>query len=61
MGDYIADLMIVALLVIGMTALMGVFTNGIGETLFGGKRKSEFKGKSDKMQTGWKTVGGQKR
>ncbi|CAM3663654.1 hypothetical protein [Mesobacillus zeae] len=61
MGGYITDLTIVALLVIGITAVMGVVTNGIGEKLFGGKRKSEFVDQSARMQTGWKTVGGQKK
>ncbi|MDE3838226.1 hypothetical protein C0966_02345 [Bacillus methanolicus] len=60
MVKYLTDFTIVALLVIGITAIMGVLTNGIGKKIFGGKRKSEFVDQSLKMQTGWKTVGGQK-
>ncbi|WP_174730913.1 hypothetical protein [Mesobacillus harenae] len=60
MGGYILDLTLVALLVIGITAIMGVFLNGLGEKVFGGKRKSEFVDQSDRMQTGWKAVGGRK-
>jgi hypothetical protein len=60
MGGYIADLTMVALLIVGITALMGVITNGIGEKVFGGKRRSEFVDESAKYQSGWKTVGGKK-
>lgn len=60
MGGYIMDLIIVALLIIGITALMGVITNGIGEKFFGGKRRTEYVDESAKYQTGWKTVGGKK-
>jgi amino acid transporter len=61
MGAYIMDLTIVALLIVGITALMGVITNGFGEKLFGGKNRSEFVDESAKYQTGWKTVGGNKK
>jgi hypothetical protein len=60
MGGYITDLIVVALLIVGLTALMGVITNGIGEKVFGGKRRSEYVDESAKYQTGWKTVGGKK-
>ncbi|MEH7416368.1 hypothetical protein V7266_13865 [Neobacillus drentensis] len=60
MGAYITDLMIVAVLIIGITALMGVITNGIGEKIFGGKRRTEFTDESAKYRTGWKAVGGKK-
>jgi hypothetical protein len=61
MGAYIMDLTIVALLIVGITALMGVITNGFGEKVFGGKNRSEFVDESAKYQTGWKTVGGTKK
>ncbi|SFA78575.1 MULTISPECIES: hypothetical protein [unclassified Bacillus (in: firmicutes)] len=60
MGAYIMDLTIVAGLVIAITALMGVMTNGVGEKLFGGKNKSEFVDQCAKFTTGWKSVGGKK-
>ncbi|UII57020.1 hypothetical protein LS684_06155 [Cytobacillus spongiae] len=60
MVGYVTDLTIVALLVIGFTAFLGVFTNGIGEKLFGGKRRTEFVDQSERFQTGWKSVGGKK-
>ncbi|WP_078548072.1 hypothetical protein [Litchfieldia alkalitelluris] len=58
MISYIIDFSIVAVLVIGITAIMGVVTNGLGISVFGGKTKSEFVDKSDRMQSGWKKVGG---
>lgn len=61
MFAYIADLAIVAILIVGLTALMGVITNGIGEKIFGGKKRNEFVVQSDRFQTGWKTVGGKRK
>lgn len=61
LAGYITDLTIVAILVVGITAFLGVITNGIGEKLFGGKKKSEFVQESAKYQTGWKAVGGNKK
>ncbi|MEH7253496.1 MULTISPECIES: hypothetical protein [Bacillaceae] len=61
MGGYIADLTMVAILIIGITALMGVITNGFGENVFGGKKRSEFVDQSAKYQTRWKSVGGNKK
>lgn len=61
MVGYITDLIIVAVLVVGITALMGVLTNGFGEKVFGGKKKSEFVDRSARFQTGWKSVGGNRK
>lgn len=61
MGGYIADLSMVAILIIGITALMGVMTNGFGENVFGGKKRSEFVDQSARFQTQWKKVGGKKK
>ena len=61
MGGYIMDLTIVALLVIGITAVNGVLVNGIGIKIFGGKSKNEFVDNSVRMQTDWKMVGGKKK
>ncbi|PET60778.1 hypothetical protein CN514_14100 [Bacillus sp. AFS001701] len=59
MAAYITDLLIVALLVIGITALNGVFTNAIGEKIFGRGKKSQFVDMSDRMSANFKQVGGQ--
>jgi hypothetical protein len=61
MAGYIADLSMVALLIIGITAFMGVITNGFGEKVFGGKNRSEFVDQSARFQTRWKSVGGKKK
>jgi hypothetical protein len=61
MVGYITDLTIVAILIIGITALMGVLTNGFGERVFGGKQRSEFVDQSARFQTRWKSVGGNKK
>ncbi|MFD3447340.1 hypothetical protein ACFDTO_22370 [Microbacteriaceae bacterium 4G12] len=58
MGGYFLDLAIVAILVIGITATVGVITNGIGEKVFGGKKRNEFVDQSEKVQSGWNAVGG---
>ncbi len=60
MVAYITDFTVVALLVIGITAIMGAITNGIGEKVFGGKRRTEFVDQTAKYQTGWKAVGGKR-
>ncbi|MFE8696377.1 hypothetical protein ACFYKT_08410 [Cytobacillus sp. FJAT-53684] len=61
MGGYITDLIIVALLIVGLTATIGVITNGIGNSLFGGKKRTEFVDQSAKVQVGWKAVGGKRK
>lgn len=61
MVSYIIDLMIVAILIVGITALMGVITNSFGEKVFGGKKRAEFVNESAKYQTGWKSVGGNRK
>lgn len=58
MKEYIFDLVIVAILIIGFAATLGGFTNGIGEMLFGGKKRTQFVDQTEKGQTGWKAVGG---
>ncbi|MBM7653687.1 hypothetical protein [Neobacillus cucumis] len=60
MTAYITDFVLVAVLIIGITAFMGVITNGIGEKIFGGKRRTQFTDESAKYRTGWKMVGGKK-
>lgn len=60
MAGLIFDLAVVALLVIGTTAFNGVFTNLIGEKLFGGKHYSETSDHSERIQQNWKQVGGKK-
>jgi hypothetical protein len=58
MIEYIIDFSLVALLVIGFTATIGVLTNGIGEKLAGGEGDPESFNQSAKTQLGWNSVGG---
>jgi hypothetical protein len=61
MVGYLIDLTVVALLIVGITALMGVLTNSFGEKVFGGKNRTEFVDESAKYQSGWKSVGGKRK
>ena len=58
MVHYFIDLLIVAVLVIGFTALNGVIGNTIGEKIFGGKKKDIFRDATSNTQAGWKSVSG---
>lgn len=58
MIGYFTDLIIVTIIVVGLTGIMGVFTNGIGKLVVGRKRRMEFKDQTARMQTGWNHVGG---
>ncbi|WP_428911380.1 hypothetical protein [Niallia sp. Krafla_26] len=58
MVAYLIDFVMVIGLIIGITALNGVITNGIGNHLFGRKKKSKFVDQSARMQTDWKEIGG---
>ncbi|MBD3110345.1 hypothetical protein IEO70_18625 [Bacillus sp. AGMB 02131] len=61
MTEYIFDFMIVASLIIIITALNGVITNFIGTSIFGGKQKTKFSDATTNTQIGWKSVGGKKK
>ena len=61
MTGFFIDFIIVAILIIAITATNGVILNGIGTKLFGGKKALEFVHQSNRMQTDWKNVGGKKR
>ncbi|MDX8364431.1 hypothetical protein [Cytobacillus sp. IB215665] len=60
MIDYFTDFAIVAVLIIGITAMMGVMLNGIGEKFFGGRKKAESFNQSANTQVGWRSVGGKR-
>ena len=61
MPRYILDFTLVSVLVIGITAIMGVLSNGIGNHIFGGNNSSEFVDQSNKSTAGFKLVGGKKK
>jgi hypothetical protein len=60
-AGYFTDLVIVTVLTVGLTAIMGSILNGVGETIFGGRKKAEFVDQADKYIAGWKSVGGKKK
>ncbi|MFT4412493.1 hypothetical protein ACLM5H_01410 [Fredinandcohnia humi] len=60
MGSYIIDLAILTVLVIGITATMGVIANGFGEKI-GGKAGSTIVNRDLSVKAGWKSVGGKKK
>lgn len=61
MTDYIIDLALLAVLIIGITATVGVVTNGIGEKVFGGKGGSDILNRDLQVKAGWKQIGGKKK
>ncbi|MGM9923960.1 MAG: hypothetical protein ACI35R_06930 [Bacillus sp. (in: firmicutes)] len=58
MVEYIVDLALIAVLVVGSTALNGVIAHTIGVKLFGGRKKNVHLDASMHTQKGWKQVGG---
>lgn len=58
MFQYIMDFGLVVTLIVVITAIMGVLSNGIGEKIFGGKGHTENFSQSAKTQVGWKSIGG---
>jgi hypothetical protein len=58
MAAFGIDFIIVIGLIVVITALNGVITNGIGNKVFGRRNKSQFVKQSASMQTGWKGIGG---
>ncbi|MFY4774347.1 hypothetical protein [Metabacillus sp. RGM 3146] len=56
MQQYVIDFILVSGLVIGFTAMMGVFANGISQTLFKGKKQTQSFDHSQKVQAGWNKV-----
>jgi large-conductance mechanosensitive channel len=61
MAGYVIDLAIVTVLTVGLTAIMGSILNGLGENIFGGRKKTEFVDQANKVIAGWKSVGGKQK
>jgi len=59
MISFFIDFFLVSILIIGITAINGVFVNSVGKKLFGRNQKSKFIDQTSKTQHGWKQVGGQ--
>lgn len=60
MGTVIFDLSLLGIVIIGLTALVGVVTSTIGLKLFSRGKANHHLNQSLKTQTGWNSVGGKK-
>jgi hypothetical protein len=58
MSEYILDFILVASLIIGLTAFMGPLTNGIGNLIFGRKQRFKYVVQSNHSTAGFNKVGG---
>ncbi len=58
MTELLIDLGLLAILVVAITALMGVFSVNLGTKLFGRGQVDRYTSKSASTQTGWRKVGG---
>lgn len=53
---FIIDLIVFAVLVIGLTAMLGVISTSIGERIFGRKKGSDFYDQNMNSQKGWRKM-----
>ena len=60
MVDYIVDFALVFLLIVALTATIGVITNTIGTKFFSRGQKDEFTSQNNKTLSNFKPVGGKK-
>ena len=60
MSEYLTDFILVAGLIIGLTAFMGPLTNGIGNIIFGRRKRSEYVIQSNRSTDGFNKVGGKR-
>ncbi|HEX6922745.1 MAG TPA: hypothetical protein VF149_02885 [Bacillales bacterium] len=56
MGLFLADLIVLAVLVIGLTAMLGVISTSIGEKVFGRKKSGKFYNHNMNSQKGWRKM-----
>ncbi|MDF2946241.1 MAG: hypothetical protein K0S51_920 [Bacillales bacterium] len=60
MVNFWLDFILIAVIIVGITATMGVILNWFGVNIFGRKNSNEFTIQSDKSIAGFKKVGGKK-
>ncbi|WP_078555174.1 hypothetical protein [Bacillus alkalicellulosilyticus] len=58
MTAFIVDFLLLAAIVIGLTALNGILTNVFGMKILGRGQVDRYTTKSAATQTGWRKVGG---
>lgn len=54
--SFVIDLIVFAILVIGLTALLGVISASIGERIFGRKKGNAFYDQNMNSQKGWRKM-----
>lgn len=54
--SFVIDLIVFAILVIGLTALLGVISASIGERIFGRKKGNDFYDQNMNSQKGWRKM-----
>lgn len=59
-GQYFLDFVILAGLIVGITALNGVISHNIAYRFFGRGKQDLHVNQTQKTQAGWKLVGGKK-
>lgn len=60
MVEFLIDFGLVAILIIGITALNGVVLNLLGIKLFGRRKANHFTNQNSRITSDWKQVGGTK-
>ncbi|HET7629725.1 MAG TPA: hypothetical protein VFK44_15230 [Bacillales bacterium] len=56
MSSFIVDFVVMAAAIIGLTAMLGVLSAGIGLRLFGRKRGNHFSDQTARSQEGWRKM-----
>lgn len=56
MTSFIVDFILFAVLVIGLTAMLGVISTTIGERIVGRKKSSEYYDQNANSQKGWRKM-----
>lgn len=56
MVPYVIDLLLLAVLVIGLTAMLGVISTSLGERIFGRKKSNDFYNHNLNSQKGWRKM-----
>lgn len=55
-APFIIDFIVLAVMIIGLTAMLGVISTGIGERIFGRKKTSQYYDQNINSQKGWRKM-----
>ena len=56
MTSFIVDFILLGIFIIGLTAMLGVISTGVGEKLFGRKKGSKYFDQNVNSQKGWRKM-----